>query len=122
MPTVTWGAVVVGGVAGLAAGVKRAIPAMEFSTVKRSWSGLRPGTPDEYPILGPMPGVANYFNATGGFRTGIVGSPMSAQIVVAHILGDPQPYDHTLFMADRFKESDMRISKQIQQASELEAG
>jgi glycine/D-amino acid oxidase-like deaminating enzyme len=69
-----------------------------------------------------MPGVANYFNATGGFRTGIVGSPMSAQIVVAHILGDPQPYDHTLFMADRFKETDLQVSKQIQQASELKAG
>ena len=105
--------------AGLAAGLKRAIPAMEFATIKRSWSGLRPGTPDEYPILGPMPGVANYFNATGGFRTGIVGSPLSATIVVAHILGDEQPYDHTLFMADRFAEKDLRLSKQIQKASEL---
>ena len=104
---------------GLAAGVRRAIPAMGFSTIKRSWSGLRPGTPDEYPILGPMAGVANYFNATGGFRTGIVGSPLSAEIVVAHIMGDPQPYDHKLFMADRFKEKDLHLSKQIQHASEL---
>ncbi len=104
---------------GLAAGVQRAIPAMEFATVKRSWSGLRPGTPDEYPILGPMPGVANYFNATGGFRTGIVGSPLSAMIVVAHILGDTQPYDERLFLADRFKAEELRMSKQIQQASDL---
>jgi hydrogen cyanide synthase HcnC len=104
--------------AGLAAGVKRAIPAMEFATVKRAWSGLRPGTPDEYPILGPMSGISNYFNATGGFRTGIVGAPLSAAIVVAHILGDTQPYDHTLFLADRFQTKDLRLSKQISQAGE----
>jgi len=88
---------------GLAAGAKRAIPALEYATVKRSWSGLRPGTPDEFPILGPMDARPNYFNATGGFRTGIVAAPLSAEIVAAHILGEPQPFDSEPFLADRFK-------------------
>jgi hydrogen cyanide synthase HcnC len=86
----------------LAAGAKRAIPALEFATVKRSWSGLRPGTPDEFPILGPVEGYPNYFNATGGFRTGIVAAPLSAEIVAAQILGEKAVFDPEPFMASRF--------------------
>jgi len=87
---------------GLATGAARALPELLHATVKRSWSGLRPGTPDEFPILGPSGSIDNYFNATGGFRTGIVGAPISAEIVAAHILGTEQPFDPKYFMASRF--------------------
>jgi hydrogen cyanide synthase HcnC len=98
---------------GLANGARRLLPALAQSTVKRSWSGLRPGTPDEFPILGPVTEVPNYFNATGGFRTGIISAPLSAEIVAAHILGLDQPFDPKYFLASRFTESDIRLSEQI---------
>jgi hydrogen cyanide synthase HcnC len=98
---------------GLANGAQRALPMLAQSTVKRSWSGLRPGTPDEFPILGPVAEIPNYFNATGGFRTGIVGAPLSAEIVAAHILGLEQPFDPKYFLASRFTESDIRFSQQM---------
>jgi hydrogen cyanide synthase HcnC len=98
---------------GLANGARRVLPALAQSTVKRSWSGLRPGTPDEFPILGPVTEVPNYFNATGGFRTGIISAPLSAEIVAAHILGLDQPFDPKYFLASRFAESDIRLSEQI---------
>jgi hydrogen cyanide synthase HcnC len=98
---------------GLANGARRALPMLAQSTVKRSWSGLRPGTPDEFPILGPVAEIPNYFNATGGFRTGIVGAPLSAEIVAAHILGLEQPFDPKYFLASRFTEGDIRLSQQL---------
>lgn len=98
---------------GLANGAQRALPMLAQSTVKRSWSGLRPGTPDEFPILGPVAEIPNYFNATGGFRTGIVGAPLSAEIVAAHILGLEQPFDPKYFLASRFTEGDIRFSQQM---------
>ena len=97
----------------LANGAHRAIPALSNATIKRSWSGLRPGTPDEFPILGPTTEISNYFNATGGFRTGIVGAPLSAEIVAAHILGLAQPFEPAHFLASRFNDADIKLSKQI---------
>jgi hydrogen cyanide synthase HcnC len=38
----------------LCAGAVRAVPALEEVDVKRVWSGFRPGSPDELPILGPV--------------------------------------------------------------------
>jgi hydrogen cyanide synthase HcnC len=86
----------------LAAGALRAIPGLRSVGVKRSWSGLRPGTPDEFPILGSIPEIENYFNATGGFRTGIVATPLSAEIVAAQVLGEPPPFAAEPFLASRF--------------------
>src|SRR5262249_14754874 len=44
----------------LSAGAVRAIPGLARVRVKRVWSGFRPGTPDELPILGPADGVDGY--------------------------------------------------------------
>jgi len=105
---------------GLATGVRRALPGLGATTVKRSWSGLRPGTPDEFPILGPVSSLDNYYNATGGFRTGIVGAPLSAAIVVAHIMGNDQPFEPEYFLASRFDTTDFKLSDQIgEHAAEL---
>ncbi|MEM9596250.1 MAG: FAD-dependent oxidoreductase [Acidobacteriota bacterium] len=70
----------------LSAGAIRAVPLLSKVRVKRVWAGLRPGTPDELPVLGPVEGLEGYVNATGGFRTGIVAAPLTAQVVVATIL------------------------------------
>jgi hydrogen cyanide synthase HcnC len=87
----------------LAAGAQRAMPRLRNAGIKRSWSGLRPGTPDEFPILGPVSEIENYFNATGGFRTGIVATPLTAEIVAAQVLGEPTPFGAEPFLASRFE-------------------
>ena len=89
----------------LAAGAQRAVPALGDVSVKRSWSGMRPATPDEFPILGPVAGISNYFNATGGFRTGIVAAPLSAELVAAQVMGEETPSDPLPFLASRFEKS-----------------
>jgi hydrogen cyanide synthase HcnC len=61
----------------LAAGGVRAVPRLAQARVKRVWSGFRPGSPDELPILGPVDGVPGYLNACGHFRTGILNAPLT---------------------------------------------
>jgi hydrogen cyanide synthase HcnC len=88
----------------LAAGAVRAVPALAAAGVKRAWSGLRPGTPDELPILGPAgEGASNLFHATGGFRTGIVAAPLTGEVVAASVLGETPPTAIEPFLAARFR-------------------
>lgn len=89
--------------ASLAAGATRAIPSLGHARVKRTWAGLRPGTPDELPILGPVSSVPNYYNATGGFRTGIVAAPLSGELVAAWITGEALPFPGEPFLYERFE-------------------
>jgi hydrogen cyanide synthase HcnC len=65
----------------LCQGAVRAIPLLREVQVKRTWAGLRPGTPDELPILGKVPGFGGYVNAAGGFRTGIVAAPLTGEVL-----------------------------------------
>jgi hydrogen cyanide synthase HcnC len=86
----------------LCRGAVQAIPLLRHVRVKRVWAGLRPGTPDELPILGPMGSLQGYLNATGGFRTGIVASPIVGQVVAQSICGEDLFYPLGPFLADRF--------------------
>ncbi|KUJ46369.1 glycine oxidase ThiO [Micromonospora maris] len=75
-------------------------------------AGLRPGTPDNAPILGPLPGRPDVLAATGHHRHGIVLTPVTADLITGLITGegtdDPLL---TPFRADRFhpdsKEEDL---------------
>ena len=41
------------------------VPALADAQVERTWAGLRPGTKDGLPFLGPVPGLENLFVAAG---------------------------------------------------------
>src|SRR5262249_30261330 len=47
------------------------VPGLARAPVERCWAGLRPGSPDGRPFLGPVPGCTNLFVAAGHFRSGI---------------------------------------------------
>ncbi len=89
----------------LAAGAIRAVPMLESKLLKRTWSGLRPGTPDELPILGPVPGLSGYFNACGHFRTGILNAPLTGMLLAQVMAGEEpsvsiEPYALGRFAAE----------------------
>jgi hydrogen cyanide synthase HcnC len=90
------------GISGLCRGAVRAIPLLSQVGIKRIWAGLRPGTEDELPILGPMSGIGGYANASGGFRTGIVAAPMTARLVAQSLVGEPLDMPIEPFLAERF--------------------
>jgi glycine oxidase len=57
-----------------------AAPSLGSFAVTESWAGLRPGTPDGLPFLGPTP-VEGFFLATGHYRNGILLAPVTARLI-----------------------------------------
>lgn len=50
-----------------------------------TWAGLRPGTSDGAPLIGPAPHVDNVWVVTGHFRSGALLAPGTSELVVASI-------------------------------------
>jgi hydrogen cyanide synthase HcnC len=89
-------------ISSLCRGAAQAVPLLREVRVKRTWAGLRPGTPDELPVLGPVAGLDGYFNAAGGFRTGIVASPLTGRVVAQWVTGEALDYPCESFLMERF--------------------
>jgi glycine oxidase len=79
----------------------RLVPALASAPILRSWAGLRPGTPDQRPYIGPVPGVERLIVATGHFRTGITLAPVTAHVVARLICSGSAPYDLSACRAGR---------------------
>jgi glycine oxidase len=79
----------------------RLVPALGEAPVERCWAGLRPGSPDGLPFLGPVPGYENVLVAAGHFRTGIQLSPGTAMLLKEHILGQSLTVPLGPFRLDR---------------------
>jgi glycine oxidase len=78
-----------GGMLRLLEAAVRAAPLLEDAPVREAWAGLRPGTPDDLPILGEDPDVGGLFYATGHYRNGILLTPVTAALLTAMIVRDP---------------------------------
>jgi glycine oxidase len=65
-------------------------------------AGLRPMTPDGYPILGRDPDVPALLYACGYSRNGVLVSPLAADCLAALIVGDDPGFDLTAFAVTRF--------------------
>lgn len=78
--------VTAGGVHELLREAYRTLPDVAELELERAIAGLRPGTPDNAPLVGPgaMPGL---ILATGHFRNGILLAPLTAKGVVALLAG-----------------------------------
>jgi len=76
----------VGGMSWLLNVVGELCPALAGARFDRAWTGLRPGSPDELPIVGPAPGWDNVTLATGHFRNGIMLAPITGELVAKLIL------------------------------------
>jgi glycine oxidase len=66
------------------------------------WSGFRPGTPDNLPILGPDPDLPTLLYATGHYRNGILLAPLTGDIIGDLALGRAIDIDLTPYRPDRF--------------------
>ncbi len=77
------------------------VPKLADAKILEDWAGLRPGTPDNLPILGATP-TAGYYVATGHFRDGILLAPITAQVMADVIEGRTPEHDLTPFSPSRF--------------------
>lgn len=55
------------------------------------WAGFRPGSPDNIPVIGRHPHIANLYANSGHFRYGVTMSLASAELLLNEITGAPQP-------------------------------
>ena len=78
------------GMAQLLEAAPRLVPALADAAFDRGWAGLRPGSPDGLPSIGRLAGVEQLVVAYGHYRSGVLLSPISGQLVCALVAGkDP---------------------------------
>lgn len=93
-----------GGVSRLSDAAINLIPDLYHAAFDTAWGGLRPGTPDGEPILGPVEECDNLLLATGHYRNGVLLSLITGEIISALAENEPPPVDTSPFLLDRFME------------------
>lgn len=71
------------------------LPQVKGMEPVRHWAGLRPGSPENIPAIGPHPHLANLYVNSGHFRYGVTMAPASTEILINDLTGKPQPFDVT---------------------------
>ena len=66
------------------------MPALKDYPVEFHWAGLRPGSPEGIPYIGPVPEYDGLYLNTGHFRNGLVLAPASTRLF-ADIMLDRKP-------------------------------
>ncbi|MGE5291096.1 MAG: glycine oxidase ThiO [Micromonosporaceae bacterium] len=93
--------VTAGGVWELLRDARELVPGITELELAEATAGLRPGTPDNAPVLGPcaLPGLVL---ATGHFRSGILLAPVTADLVAEYLDTKRLPRGATRFALARF--------------------
>lgn len=84
------------------------VPALEGAEIIETWAGLRPGTPDGLPILGPTE-VEGLLIATGHYRNGILLAPITARLIREWITRGRTEFDADRFSPMRFAEDAAQV-------------
>ncbi|MYB09870.1 MAG: glycine oxidase ThiO [Acidimicrobiia bacterium] len=92
--------VTAGGVYELLRDVLAVLPGLNEIDLVETWAGLRPGAPDNAPIIGT--GDDGIVYATGHYRNGILTAPITAAAVSALVQGRKPPVDLAPFSPNRF--------------------
>lgn len=71
------------------------MPVLAEEMLAGHWAGLRPGSPDNIPVIDSHPAISNLYLNSGHYRYGISLAPGSARLVSDMILNKPQPLDVT---------------------------
>ena len=90
------------GLAQLFSGVTALCPSLTRASVRRTWAGLRPVTPDGLPIIGAEPRLGGLWYATGHGRNGILLAGITGVILRQLITGEPTVEDIEAFAPSRF--------------------
>jgi glycine oxidase len=83
---------------------RRVVPGITEFELVEARAGLRPGSPDNAPIVGPS-SIAGLLLATGHHRNGILLAPLTADAVAALVTGEAPPPEMAAFTPARFAPS-----------------
>ncbi|MGH3276571.1 MAG: FAD-dependent oxidoreductase, partial [Streptosporangiaceae bacterium] len=93
--------VTAGGVWELLRDARLLIPGITELELAEAVAGLRPGTPDNAPVIGPA-ALAGLVLATGHFRGGVLLTPVSAELIAQYLATGCLPELALPFTARRF--------------------
>lgn len=79
----------------LLAKARALVPALTEEILAGHWAGLRPGSPDNIPVIDRHPAITNLYINSGHYRYGVTMAPGSAHLLSNMILKKPQPLDIT---------------------------
>jgi glycine/D-amino acid oxidase-like deaminating enzyme len=81
------------------------VPALERAPFLTGWTGVRPLTPDDLPILGPAPGVEGFVLNCGWGGVGIIQAPIAGQLIAEYVCnGRARTMDLAPFLVERFSD------------------
>lgn len=90
-----------GGLEKILSAANELVPELTGAEIIETWSGLRPGTPDQLPILGPAE-IKGLLMATGHYRNGILLAPITAKLLGEWIADGRTNGDWEAFSPMRF--------------------
>lgn len=73
------------------------LPALADAQIVGHWAGLRPGSPEGIPFIGPVPGFEGLWLNCGHYRNGLVLAPASCQLLADLLVGDTPIIDPVLY-------------------------
>jgi len=76
----------VAGVQTLTTAITDLVPAVASAELQAVRVGLRPASPDGFPIIGPIAAAPNVVVATGHYRNGILLAPLTADLVSRYLV------------------------------------
>jgi glycine oxidase len=78
------------------------LPEIANLEIIETWSGLRPRSVDELPVIGNVAGIENLFIATGHYRNGILLAPLTAKIIAEKVARNIDSRYLSVFGPERF--------------------
>ncbi len=90
------------GIERISRGALKMMPHLGAIPFREAWAGLRPATADFLPVLGRSPSLPNVIYATGHFRSGILLSAITGEIIADLVYDRAPAIDLTAFAAERF--------------------
>lgn len=95
-----------GGLEKILSAANELAPELAKAEIIETWCGLRPGTPDQLPILGPAE-IDGLVFATGHYRNGILLAPVTAKLIGEWIADQRTSLDWEIFSPLRFTRTSM---------------
>ena len=95
-------AVTLAGIEKITRGALAMVPALGELPFREAWAGLRPATRDLLPVIGHSPSVGNVIWATGHYRSGILLSALTGEVVADLVAGRTPAIDLAAFSPTRF--------------------
>ncbi|MGH7907434.1 MAG: NAD(P)/FAD-dependent oxidoreductase, partial [Candidatus Binataceae bacterium] len=85
-------------------GANSLVPVLASIPFREAWAGFRPATDDLIPVLGPSTAFPNVFYAAGHYRSGILLSAITGEIIADLVKGRRPPLDLQPYSPARFKQ------------------